>query len=266
MELYSENPFRVLGIPSTASIKDAARSADRLLKWIELGETPTPNDALPFLGPLRLYRDKIKKAKQQIEEPKSRIRGELFWLSADFVHFDACQKFLREGRYQDFFAHCECAVSKEPAPQEGNAGPKERLAASLARHHLAVFHHSAAIAVARGSAKSVPGASLPPANWELAFRYWFLVQKDDLFWEYLASRARLLGVARFKTEHLTDLRKELPREFLNINVALGLEGLERGELTELLSPTKIIKSCPFCQRLRTEACEALVSPLHSQFV
>ena len=265
MEPYSENPFRVLGLPSTASIRDAARSSDRLLKWIELGVSPPVNDALPFFGPLQLDSDKVKKAKQQIEEPRSRIRSEFFWLSADFAQFDACQKFLHEGHYKDFVAHCEYAISRGSAGQQGGAEPGERLAASLARHHLAIFHHSIAIALVRRTTKPIPGESLPPANWELGFRFWFLVWKDNLFWEYLANRARLLGDARLKTEYITELRSDLPREILNINVELGLEGMERDELTELLSQTRVINSSPFNQRFRTEACEALVSPLHRQF-
>lgn len=265
MEPYSENPFRVLGLASTATIKDAARRSDTLLKWIELGDAPPVNDALPFLGPLQLDRDKVKAAKQQVEEPRSRIRSEVFWLSADFVHFDACQKFLRQGQYRDLVAHCEYAISREPAAHQGGGAQADRLAASLARHHLAVFHHSVAIAVTRRIVNSIPGESLPAANWELAFRHWFLVWKDDLFWEYLAQRARLLRDARINMEYLTRLRSDLPGEILNINVALGLEGLERGDLTELASHTRIIKSSPFNQQLKTQACEALVSPLHHQF-
>ena len=37
---YGGNPFRVLGVGSNASGKEAASGADRLLKWIELGELP----------------------------------------------------------------------------------------------------------------------------------------------------------------------------------------------------------------------------------
>ncbi len=226
---------------------------------------PPVNDALPFLGPLQLDRDKVKKAKQQLEEPRSRIRSELFWPSADFVHFDACQEFLRQGQYKDLVAHCEYAISRESAAPSGRAAQGERLAASLARHHLAVFYHSVAIAVTRRTVKPIPGENLLAANWELAFRYWFLVWKDDLFWEHLVQRARLLGDARLKMGHLTELRNDLPREILNVNVGLSLEGLDNGEFPELCSQTRVINASPFSHEFKKEALETLVSPLHHQF-
>lgn len=294
VEPYSENPFRVLGVPSTASPKDVARGADRLLKWIELGETPPSSDALPFLGQLRLDRDKIKKAKQQIEEPKSRIRSELFWPSSNFAYSAACQNCLRNGQYKEFVAHCEYGISKEwvavveasrpteemlihgqttqhnpslfanEASLQAKAFREARLAGSLARHHLAIFYHAAAIAVARKTARSVAGR-MPPVEWDAAFRQWLAVQQDELFWEYLAQRATMLGDARLKAEHITALRSGLLRELLEVNAALGLEGLERGEYAELATQVKIIKSSPFNQQLLTHACEALVAPLYEQF-
>ncbi len=246
---------------------------------------PPSDDALPYLGPLRLDRQKIKKAKQDLEEPSLRIRSEIFWLSTDFIYFTECQRCLRAGHYTEFITYCENAISKElvfppdvPVPKENlslslpdekalreEAGLRVRIAVSLARHHLAVFYHSSAIAIGRRSARPIPGANLPPANWDRAFQYWLAVQEDDLFWQYLASRARMLGDARLKPEHLDTLRKELLRELLNVNVALALESLERGEQVELISQVKVINSSPFGQQLRTQACEALVAPLHSQF-
>jgi hypothetical protein len=265
MEYYSENPFRVLGLPSTASVTEAARKAQRLLKWIELDEAPPIEDFLSFLGRLRLDRDTVKKAKQQIEDPRSRIYSELFWPSADFAYFEGCEKLLRQGQYKDFIAHCEYAISQELAGSLAGAAQGERLSATLARHLLAVYYHAAAVAITRRTANPIAGDNAFDANWELAFRFWLLVWKDDLFWEYLAQRVRNLKDARVKTEFLLDLRNDLPKTILSINVALGLESLERSDPTELVSQTKIINSSPFSQRLKTEACEALVGPFHRQF-
>lgn len=45
---YGGNPFRVLGVRSSASGKEAARGADRLLKWIEIGESPQVERSSPI--------------------------------------------------------------------------------------------------------------------------------------------------------------------------------------------------------------------------
>lgn len=265
MEYYTENPFRVLGLPSTASVTEAARKSERLLKWIELGEAPPVDDVLPFLGPMLLDRDKIKKAKQLIEEPRSRIRSEVFWPSASFVHFEACKKFLRQGQYKDLVAHCEYAISRESTAPLDGPSKSDRLSASLARHLLAVYFHATAIAVSQGAAKPIPGESLFCANWELAFRYWLLVWRDDAFWEYLAQRAQCLGDARLKTEYLVEIRNSLPSLMLNVNVGLALQGLDNGMFPELSFQTKVISASPFSQQFKAESLEALASPLHHQF-
>jgi len=230
-------------------------------------------------------REKIKKAKQQLEEPSLRIRSELFWPSADFAHFTECQKSLRAGHYTEFVTYCEHAISKELVfppdilvskenlslsfPDEkavqAEARLRIRIAVSLARHHLAVFYHSSAIAIARKAARSIPGANLPPANWDHAYQHWLVVQEDDFFWQYLASRARMLGDARLKPEHLFDLRRELLASLLNINVAIGHEALERGELTELHFQANLIKASPFGRNRVAGACEALAAPLLAKF-
>ena len=58
MDPYSDNPFRVLGLWSNVSGKDASKAADRLLKWIEIGETPEVEDYLPFLEISRLDKER----------------------------------------------------------------------------------------------------------------------------------------------------------------------------------------------------------------
>ncbi len=131
---YSSNPFRVLGLRSTASEKETGRSADRLLKWIELDESPQIPDLLPHLGSLRRDRDEIKKAVKEIEDPRSRIHFELFWPSCEFSGFDACQEFLTAGQYGEFVAICEKAIANGEAEEENT---ECRIDACLACQFLA---------------------------------------------------------------------------------------------------------------------------------
>ena len=115
---YGGNPFSVLGVGSNSSGKEAARGADRLLKWIELGEIPQVEDLLPYLDSMQRNREQIKQASKEIEDPRTRIRSELYWPSSEFSVFDACQEFLKSGRYGELVAHCEKAIA------DGFAGRK----------------------------------------------------------------------------------------------------------------------------------------------
>lgn len=265
MDQYSNNPFRILSLSSTASVKDAHRSADKLLKWLELGETPQVDWVLPFLAPVRLDRDIIKWAVREIEDPARRLRHELFCPSGGFSYYEPCQKFLRVGSYTDFIAHCELAVSKDPGPDLERGDAVNRLDASLGRHYLAVFYHAAAIEGARKATRTSARHMPPPTSWERAFGYWVLVQKDDVFWNYLRCRAHELCDPRLKPEQVLASRQNLLRDILAVNVALGLEAMERGDYAELISQSRIIQASPSSAQVKTGVQEELATPFRLRF-
>ena len=155
MDPYSGNPFRVLGVRSNASAKEAARGADRLLKWIELGEIPQVEDVLPYLDSIQRNREQIKQAIKEIEDPRSRIRSELFWPSSEFSAFDACQEFLKNRRYDELVSHCEKVIADGFAGRQNANNSEPQLDGCLGCQYLAVFYHSAAIAASRASAKPI---------------------------------------------------------------------------------------------------------------
>jgi len=241
---YGGNPFRVLGVGSNSSNKEAARSADRLLKWIELGEIPEVHEVFPYFGLLRRDREQIKKATKEIEDPRSRISAELFWPSPEFSVFDTCQEFLKAGRYGEFVANCEKAIADGFAGRKNDKNPDPRLDACLGCHCLAVFYHSASIAASRGVGTAISGEK-PPAKWEDAFRYWTLVINDEFFWTHLATRARLLGDPRVNASYVRELRRDLPLALLRVNVSRAVASVERDQPDELVQNCQIIRKAQF---------------------
>lgn len=241
---YGGNPFRVLGVGPNSSGREAARGADRLLKWIELGEIPEVQDLFPYLGLLHRNREQIKKASKEIEDPRSRISSELYWPSPEFSVFDTCQKFLKAGRYGEFVAHSEKAIADGFAGRRNDKNHDPRLDACLGCHCLAIFYHSAAIVASRGLSEAVPSEK-PPANWDQAFRYWTLVINDELFWTYLANRARLLNDPRVDVSYVQELRRELPLALLRVNVSRAVASAERDQPDELVQNCRIIRKAKF---------------------
>ena len=241
---YGGNPFRVLGVGSNSSGKEAARSGDRLLKWIELGEIPEVHESFPYLGLLRRDREQIKNATKEIEDPRSRISAELFWPSPEFSAFDTCQEFLKAGRYGEFVAHCEKAIADGFAGRRNDKNHDPQLDACLGCHCLAIFYHSAAIVASRGLSEAVPSEK-PPANWDQAFRYWTLVINDEFFWTYLANRARLLNDPRVDIWYVQELRREVPLTLLRVNVSRAVAGAERDQPDELVQNCRIIGKAKF---------------------
>ena len=251
MDLYRDNPFRILGVNSDVSEKEVGKAASRLLKWIEIGETPQIKDALPYLGLLRITREQIKQALNEIEDPRARIRAELFWPSPNFSIFETCNELLKKGEYAEFIHGC--------TRQIGEAG----LDASLGRHYLALFYHSAAISASRVSPKMARDGS-PPADWDQAFKYWFLVMGDDCFWRYVADRVRLLNDPRIDDSAVQEMRQELPLQILRVNVSRATASFERGRLDDFASNCDIVRKSRFGSYTE-KALKEIVLPVQSSF-
>lgn len=82
MELVLKNPYRVLGLSSTASTRDIAKRVSDLETFAELGKAkPYPYD-FPGLGPVDRSHEAIKEAARKIEQPEGRIFHSLFWFRA----------------------------------------------------------------------------------------------------------------------------------------------------------------------------------------
>jgi len=263
---YVSNPFRVLGLRSDASPKEIARISDRFLKWIEIGETPQVVESLPFLPLTGRDRENIKYATSQIENPITRIQNELFWPAASNSHFQFCCEHLIHGRYDEFVSFCEHSIAKADVHEERGKpiSSRERLDASLCRHFLAIFFHSAAISSSAGG--WVPGKGVhPTGDWHRAFQCWVMVCRDDVFWEYISGRAKHLNDPRMAGFDVAQTRYELPHRLLEVNSFLGLASLEQRKLEEFVSNTRVIRKSPFDKSENDRALRTLTAPLVLQF-
>lgn len=82
MELVLNNPFRVLGLPATASPRDIAKRISDLETFAELGKPKVyPNDFFE-LGALDRSLEAIKDAARKIEQPEGRFFYSFFWFRA----------------------------------------------------------------------------------------------------------------------------------------------------------------------------------------
>ena len=86
MELVLRNPFRILGLPVTASSREVAKRVSDLEMFAELGkEKKYPGD-LAEIGEIDRSLDSIKDAARRIELPEMRVFYSFFWFhSGDAV-------------------------------------------------------------------------------------------------------------------------------------------------------------------------------------
>lgn len=82
MELVLNNPFRVLGLPATASTRDITKRISDLETFAELGKTKTYPHDFPGLGALDRSLEAIKDAARKIEQAEGRLFHSFFWFRA----------------------------------------------------------------------------------------------------------------------------------------------------------------------------------------
>lgn len=82
MDLVRNNPFRVLGLPATASTRDITKRISDLETFAELGKVKTYPLDLPSLGALDRSLEAIKDAARKIEQAEGRLFHSFFWFRA----------------------------------------------------------------------------------------------------------------------------------------------------------------------------------------
>ena len=97
MDLVLRNPFRVLGLPVTASSREIAKRVSDLEMFAELGKYKTyPND-FPDLGEIDRSMEAIKDAARRIELPEMRVFHSFFWFrdgdTVDELAFECLTNF-----------------------------------------------------------------------------------------------------------------------------------------------------------------------------
>lgn len=79
MKLIDENPFRVLGLPITASRKEIEKSIDRLKMYAGMGKKITFDTDYPFLPLIDRNEEIVEEASRKIEQNENRLFYSLFW-------------------------------------------------------------------------------------------------------------------------------------------------------------------------------------------
>ncbi|PQA79808.1 hypothetical protein C5F52_28405 [Limnohabitans sp. TS-CS-82] len=97
MDLVLRNPFRVLGLPVTASSREIAKRVSDLEMFAELGKDKTYPHDFPDLGVLDRSMEAIKDAARRIELPEMRVFHSFFWFrdgdTVDELAFECLTNF-----------------------------------------------------------------------------------------------------------------------------------------------------------------------------
>jgi hypothetical protein len=81
MKQVIDNPFRIIGVLSSASAREMLAVKNKAQKYFTVGQDPELDIDFGFLSTIQRNADVLKAASSSIERSEDRIRHSLFWFS-----------------------------------------------------------------------------------------------------------------------------------------------------------------------------------------
>jgi hypothetical protein len=97
MNLINKNPFRILGLPITASEREIAKQINTLATFAEMGKTKSLDTDFPFLPSIERTPEAIEEAKKQIEQSENKLLFSLFWFWKNNSVDELALEVLKDG-------------------------------------------------------------------------------------------------------------------------------------------------------------------------
>jgi hypothetical protein len=112
VKIVSENAFRILGLPVTASDQDIARREEELEAYVAIGQFPTFDTDFPWIGDLDRSQESIEQAIQALNNPSLKLKHSLFWFWEDTSFDRLAMQLLREGKLKEAYSIWDEAAVK----------------------------------------------------------------------------------------------------------------------------------------------------------
>ena len=97
LDIFLENPFRVLGLPVTASPRQISKRVHDLSMFSEFGRVPEYPGDLPFIDGLDRSPESIERAAQRLELPERKLHFANFWFWIDNSIDELVMEVLQDG-------------------------------------------------------------------------------------------------------------------------------------------------------------------------
>ena len=98
MNLINSNPYRILGLPITASEREIAKQINTLDTYAEMGKKKTFDTDFHFLSSIDRTAHIVEEAKKQIEQSESKFLHSLFWFWENSLIDEFAIEALKESK------------------------------------------------------------------------------------------------------------------------------------------------------------------------
>ena len=97
MNLIHNNPYRILGLPITATEREIAKQINMLATYAEMGKTISLESDYSFLDSIERTPHAIEEAKKQIEQNENKLLYSLFWFWKNNSADELALEVLKDG-------------------------------------------------------------------------------------------------------------------------------------------------------------------------
>lgn len=104
MNLLKNNPYRILGLPITATEREISKQINTLATYAEMGKIKSFDTDFPFLPSIKRTPDAIEEAKKQIEQDDGKLLYSLFWFWKNNSVDELAIEVLKEGNTEKAIA------------------------------------------------------------------------------------------------------------------------------------------------------------------
>jgi len=272
---YSQNAFRILSLPVTASGPEIQLRADEICVRVKMGETCQYLYDFAWMGPLERTEESVRDALHRLSDPIQRTREELAWF---WVWGPQDEEALARLRRNDKAGALRIWESRRGAGGE---------ASIVAAFNQVILTHSAVIGEELlllsdlGSLIQLDSDEAHWKSWRLTLEGWYALIQEEQFWMLLKCVAKARSDARLVDSTIEELRNNLLGEVLQPSLVFLQQALQGREVARAKRHAEAIRQAhlpeesfkpwfaeslrPYADTLR-EACEAAIQALREQRV
>jgi hypothetical protein len=237
-DLYSRNPFRVLGVGVDASRQDIERVQRRRAMQAELGMAGGSGQAGVF--PVAPDQEADRAALEALGRPIDRFLYELFWFWPSGDEGEALRA-LERGDFDAAAALWQDAIGNDSV---------------VARHNLAVLHQARALGAA-----AVPRK---PGDEDRALQLWGVLIGERSFWRAVDERAEAISDRRVSSDLVEQVRATLPTAILVVHAERALRLARSGDRDAARAQVAILRGAGFDAGDEEAALQHTLAPLRAQ--
>jgi hypothetical protein len=260
-EMYRRNAFRVLGLTTSASFREAAKQLERRRMLAELGQGNGGQNSNRIELRPPASADELRAAEAVLHEPDKRLVQELFWFWPLDPHSRVTDPALQALQGGDLKTAAKCW---EAAKQSKAATPAE---IAIAKHNIAIRWHLFALdaeEATHGNCWNTEQSDIVGKAWAASLMYWLDAIRSEAIWNTLSARVIAYNDERLSLEFVQSMRGTVGRALLKINAMLALRYAESNIPAGASGHLGLLLKSPLPADNRFVIDEFLITPLKAR--